>query len=50
MDAASWHPVPFHEASGKGQKIDVPAIAGQNAAYLEQPLLDYKSGARKNDL
>jgi cytochrome c553 len=39
-----------HEASGKGQKIDVPAIAGQNAAYLEQTLLDYKSGARKNDL
>lgn len=39
-----------HEASGKGQKIDVPAIAGQNAAYLEQTLLDYKSGARYNDL
>lgn len=39
-----------HEASGTGQKIDVPAIAGQNAAYLEQTLLDYKSGARKNDL
>ena len=39
-----------HEASGTGQKIDVPAIAGQNAAYLEQTLLDYRSGARKNDL
>ena len=39
-----------HEASGKGQKIDVPAIAGQNAAYLEQTLLDYKNGVRKNDL
>ncbi len=39
-----------HEASGKGQKIDVPAIAGQNAAYLEQTLLDYKNGARRNDL
>lgn len=39
-----------HESSGKGQKIDVPAIASQNAAYLEQTLLDYKSGARHNDL
>jgi cytochrome c553 len=39
-----------HEASGRGQKIDVPAIASQNAAYLEQTLLDYKSGARHNDL
>ncbi|MFM8445192.1 MAG: c-type cytochrome [Methylococcus sp.] len=39
-----------HESNGKGQKIDVPAIAGQNAAYLEQTLLDYKSGARRNDL
>lgn len=39
-----------HEASGKGQKIDVPAIASQNAAYLEQSLLDYKQGVRHNDL
>lgn len=39
-----------HEANGRGQKIDVPAIAGQNGAYLEQTLLDYKSGARHNDL
>ena len=39
-----------HEGNGKGQKIDVPAIAGQNAAYLQQTLLDYKTGARHNDL
>lgn len=39
-----------HESNGLGQKIDVPALAGQNAAYLRQTLLDYKSGARKNDL
>ena len=39
-----------HESGGQGQRIDVPAIAGQNAAYLEQTLLDYKSGARHNDL
>lgn len=39
-----------HEPDGKGQKIDVPALAGQNAAYTEQTLLDYKSGVRHNDL
>ena len=39
-----------HEPNGLGQRIDVPALAGQNAAYLEQTLLDYKSGARHNDL
>ena len=39
-----------HESNGLGQKIDVPALAGQNAAYLKQTLLDYKIGARKNDL
>jgi cytochrome c553 len=39
-----------HEPNGKGQKIDVPALAGQNAAYTEQTLRDYKSGARHNDL
>jgi cytochrome c553 len=39
-----------HESDGSGQKIDVPAIGGQKAAYLEQTLLDYKSGKRHNDL
>jgi cytochrome c553 len=39
-----------HEPNGRGQRLDVPAVAGQNAAYLEQTLLDYKSGARHNDL
>jgi cytochrome c553 len=39
-----------HEPDGRGQRIDVPALAGQNAAYTEQTLLDYKSGARHNDL
>jgi cytochrome c553 len=39
-----------HEPSGRGQRIDVPGLAGQNAAYLEQTLRDYKSGARHNDL
>ena len=39
-----------HGSDGRGQRLDVPALAGQNAAYTEQTLLDYKSGARKNDL
>lgn len=39
-----------HEADGRGQRIDIPALAGQNAAYLEQTLLDYRSGSRHNDL
>lgn len=39
-----------HEPGGQGQKIDVPALAGQNAVYTEQTLKDYKSGTRKNDL
>jgi cytochrome c553 len=39
-----------HEADGRGQTIDVPALAGQNPAYTEQTLLDYKSGARHNDI
>lgn len=39
-----------HEADGSGQKIDIPALAGQKAAYLEQTLLDYQSGTRANDL
>ncbi|SMF96726.1 Cytochrome c553 [Methylomagnum ishizawai] len=39
-----------HEADGRGQKIDIPALAAQRAAYLEQTLLAYKSGERHNDL
>jgi cytochrome c553 len=39
-----------HEPNGKGQRIDVPGLAGQNAAYTEQTLQDYKSEARHNDL
>ena len=39
-----------HEPDGQGQRIDVPALAGQNAAYTEQTLLDYRSGTRHNDI
>ncbi len=39
-----------HDSNGTGQKIDIPALAGQNEAYLTQTLKDYQSGARHNDL
>lgn len=39
-----------HNSDGSGQKIDVPALRGQNEAYLVQTLKDYKSGTRHNDL
>jgi cytochrome c553 len=39
-----------HGTDGRGQKIDVPSLAGQKAAYLEQTLLDYKTSERKNDV
>jgi cytochrome c553 len=39
-----------HGRSGEGQAVDNPALAGQKAAYLEQTLLAYRSGARHNDL
>lgn len=35
---------------GKGQPIDNPALAGQKASYLEQTLLAYRSGERRNDI
>lgn len=39
-----------HGSSGRGEKIDVPSLAGQKAAYLESSLFDYKSGKRANDI
>jgi cytochrome c553 len=39
-----------HESSGKGQKMDTPALAGQQAEYTEATLLEYKNGTRHNDL
>jgi cytochrome c553 len=39
-----------HDRQGTGQKIDIPALAGQSEAYLAQTLNEYKSGARHNDL
>jgi cytochrome c553 len=39
-----------HGGSGQGEKVDTPRLAGQKAAYLEQTLQAYKSGARANDI
>lgn len=39
-----------HGSGGEGEKVDTPRLAGQKAGYLEQILLDYKSGARHNDV
>jgi cytochrome c553 len=39
-----------HVSDARGQKIDVPALAGQKADYLEQTLLAYRDGLRRNDL
>ena len=39
-----------HEASGKGQRMDTPALAGQQAEYTVNTLLEYKKGTRHNDI
>lgn len=38
-----------HGTNGEGQRVDIPALSRQNPAYLEQTLLDYKTGVRHND-
>ncbi|MDQ7089100.1 MAG: c-type cytochrome [Methylococcales bacterium] len=39
-----------HGSEGEGQKMDTPALAGQQADYTEATLLAYKNGTRHNDL
>lgn len=39
-----------HGAHGKGEKMDIPALAGQQADYFAQTLLAYKNGERHNDI
>lgn len=39
-----------HAANGQGEKMDIPALAGQHADYVERALLAYKSGGRHNDI
>lgn len=39
-----------HGAEGQGEKMDIPALAGQQAEYMNTTLLDYKNGRRHNDI
>ena len=39
-----------HGSKGQGEKMDIPALAGQQADYFTRTLLDYKSGQRHNDI
>lgn len=39
-----------HGSKGQGEAMDVPALAGQQQAYLEITLLAYKQGIRRNDV
>ena len=39
-----------HGSSGEGQRMDTPALAGQQAEYTVNTLLEYKKGTRHNDI
>ena len=39
-----------HGAKGHGEKMDIPALAGQQADYLTRTLADYKYNRRHNDI
>ncbi|MGD0961836.1 MAG: c-type cytochrome [Methylomonas sp.] len=39
-----------HGAKGQGEKIDIPALAGQQSDYLVRTLQAYKTGERRNDI
>lgn len=39
-----------HGAKGQGEKMDIPALAGQQADYFTKTLLAYKKGERHNDI
>lgn len=39
-----------HGSEGQGEKMDIPALAGQQADYFERTLLAYKNGGRHNDI
>ncbi len=39
-----------HGGNGKGQKIDIPALSGQNADYISTTLKAFKAGSRGNDI
>ena len=39
-----------HGNNGDGQKLDIPALAGQQAEYLSATLSTFKDGSRHNDV
>ena len=39
-----------HGSNGEGQVVDIPGLAGQNAAYTSAMLQAFKSGNRHNDI
>ncbi len=39
-----------HGASGEGKRMDTPALAGQQAEYTVNTLMEYKKGTRHNDI
>ena len=39
-----------HGGKGQGEKQDIPALAGQQANYMENTLQSYKKGERHNDV
>ncbi|MGZ8911241.1 MAG: c-type cytochrome [Methylococcaceae bacterium] len=39
-----------HGSNGRGEKIDIPALAGQQAGYFVSTLMAYKNGQRHNDI
>jgi len=39
-----------HGSKGQGEKMDIPALAGQQADYFAKTLAAYKNGKRHNDI
>ncbi|MCL7420632.1 MAG: cytochrome c4 [Methylobacter sp.] len=39
-----------HGSSGQGEKMDIPALAGQQAEYFTATLTAYRNGERHNDI
>jgi cytochrome c553 len=39
-----------HGSDGEGERMDIPALAGQQAAYFAATLIAYKNGERHNDI
>lgn len=39
-----------HGRKGEGKIVDIPALAGQHATYLESTMQNYRSGKRANDI